>query len=82
MKRVWKPLDVGGLRLYSVRAQKMMENQKFYNQHFTVAATSPRHAAQLVVECGYGEPWLVTGHALNVLIPEDWWIDGVPDRPK
>lgn len=80
MKRTWKPLDVGGLRLYEVIASRPRTDQpgRFVTKHFIVAGDSPSHAAELVKKCGYDGEWSILGRALNVLIPEAWWNEGAP----
>lgn len=59
MKRIWRPLDVGGLRLYKVQVRYM--NEKGYDLHqgheCLVMANRPMHAANLVqkmVSFGFG----------------------------
>jgi len=79
-KRAWKPLDVDGLRLYEVQVYPTPFNpQKHQISRFLVMADSPRDAARLVEDGGY-EPreWIVTGRPITVLMPEEWWTDGVP----
>ena len=83
MNRVWKPLSVGGLRLYQVRRQYLGEPHGGDDeQRFVVAANSPTHAAQLIhkiyADAGQTEKFLITGRAMNVYMPQDWWEDGVP----
>lgn len=88
MKRVWKPLDVGYKRLYSVTLEYYDKQTSTYLHQGTkypklVMADSPKEAAELLhriyntnpdsqfrVEC--------KGHAIDVLIPESWWRDGIP----
>lgn len=87
MNRKWKPIDVGGLRLYQVYLDwKYKGEQHSHRESYIVAATAPRHAAKLIEDI-YKESyegneciayWYVTGHALNVLQPADWWDKGVP----
>jgi len=88
MNRIWKPLDVGGKRLYKVTLQYYTKDKglRVYGNHedpLLVFADSPRDAAAVVgkiynshesrirVEC--------YGHAVNVLMPESWWIEGIPE---
>jgi hypothetical protein len=80
MKRMWKPLDVGGFRLYEVTAQ-YISRPMVEKQRFIVPAKSPSDAARLITEmytrAGQGEMWDVFGKALNVYVPESWWTNGV-----
>ena len=85
MKRVWKPLDAGGLRLYEVNISgpDVRANHKgeWWHESRIVAAKSPSDAAHLIEQCGWreGNPSvIITGQALNVYQPESWWKDGVP----
>lgn len=84
MKRVWKPLDVGGLRLYEVL--RVFSSSKIKRtDHYVVAATCPAHAAQLIEQVykdteylpEFGQPF-IAARRLACYIPESWWIDGVP----
>lgn len=77
LKRVWKPLDVGGLRLYEVLATYPSARQP---TRYVVAASAPRDAVRYVDRCFAGvEPQPATaGFALNVLQPAEWWENGVP----
>jgi hypothetical protein len=81
MKRVWKPLDVGGLRLYEVRV--MFINHPQWNERHIVAGYSPTNAAERYKECVKGAIWEeephFSGHPLNILMPADWWESGAPD---
>lgn len=80
--RCWKPLGVGGLRLYKVSAYypPTRERVKSFTNEYIVAAKSPTHAANLVSECYKDcEPKpIIDGHALTVLQPKEWWENGVP----
>lgn len=86
-ERVWKPLDVGGLRLYDVILHCQWTGETgTRRKHYPVLARSPSHAAKLV-EGIYRETydnnqniscWYVTGHALNILMPAEWWEMGAP----
>jgi anti-sigma factor RsiW len=80
VKRVWKPLDVGGFRLYEVTARYVPRPQE-EKQAFIVPAKSPSDAARLIREmyerAGQGGYWDVFGKALNVYVPETWWTNGV-----
>jgi hypothetical protein len=81
MNRVWKPLDVGGLRLYEVRV--IFINHPQWNQSHIVAACSPTNAALIYERCVAGAIWEeephFSGHALNISMPADWWEKGAPD---
>ena len=82
MKRVWKPIGVGGMRLYRVKVVWTPSGTKDgHKEDYIVAANAPRHAAQLIEEM-YKEaaypPTIVTGEALNVYQPADWWESGIP----
>ncbi len=80
-KRVWKPLDVGGLRLYEVG---MYFNQHpEWNKKMIVAAKKPTHASFIVEEIYKDtefieKPYFI-GTALNILIPASWWEEGTPE---
>jgi len=76
MKRVWKPLDVGGLRLYRVVVHRVNID---WSKELIVAAKRPMHAAELVEKCGYNpREYIIMAYPLNILMPETWWIDGIP----
>lgn len=88
--RVWKPLDVGGLRLYMVVVDVYQaipgDASRYPKQRYelVVAAKSPRDAASLV-EPLYpestrraDEQWIIRGQAMTVYQPADWWTDGIP----
>jgi hypothetical protein len=88
MKRVWKPLDVGGQRLYEVYLYRQIKGKQ--GQHvktYVVAADSPSNAAKLIEERHEESlnnnpeisEWYVQGFALNILQPEEWWESGPPD---
>lgn len=80
MKRVWKPLDVGGLRLYKVIVYFV--NHPQWSKAEIVAATSPTHAADIYRHIHRDTVWVeepfIEGMALSVNIPEDWHTEGVP----
>lgn len=80
MKRVWKPLDVGGLRLYMVRI--CFNQHPEWDKDMIVAAKKPSHARDIVEEIYKDTPFIeqpyFIGFAFNVLMPESWWVDGVP----
>ena len=76
LRRVWKPLDIrDGMRLYKV-ALSFLDHQES-NYSVIVAAKSPSHAAELMRGIWKDDNVIVTGHALNVYIPEDWWENGI-----
>ena len=79
--RAWKPIDVGGLRLYRVAAD--YPGHPKWNRDYIVAALSPRDAVHRVRLCypeGPGTPQMdLMGFALNVLQPADWWTNGIPE---
>ena len=79
-RREWKPLDVGGLRLYEVRVY--FTNHPQWNEHHVIAAKSPTHAAEIYERIHKDTHWIekpyIKGYALNVLQPSDWWDEGVP----
>lgn len=86
IRRVWKPLDCGGKRLYSVTHQYYTGDgrQAYGNSEVPqlVMADSPRNAASLI-HAIYNQPGQslrveCRGHAVKILMPESWWIDGIP----
>ncbi len=91
MKRVWKPLDVGGKRLYAVKLEHFNKEtgQRAYGNlepPLLVLADSPRGAAKLVHDIyNYPETPIRTechGKAVKVFMPESWWNDGVPSEAE
>ena len=80
MHRVWKPLDVGGLRLY--RVTQSIPNHPDWKREFVVAAKTPTHARELIEaahkDAMYHEEPYYDGHALNIYMPADWWENGAP----
>lgn len=91
MQRVWKPIDIApGGRLYEVRLHWCMKKEyggTSGTELYVVAASAPMHAAE-IIEKIYKETydnnphmsyWGVTGHALNVLQPKDWWESDIPE---
>jgi hypothetical protein len=84
MKRVWKPLDVGGLRLYGVDLR--FTGHPEWDMAKVAAAQSPRHALELVMKAYIGQHWIVEptyyAHALDVLQPESWWTERRLDAHK
>ena len=81
MKRIWKPLDIApGFRLYEVR--EWYQHHPGWNRSHIIAASSPTHAVevwkQIYRETSFIEEPLVTGHALNVSQPADWWEEETP----
>lgn len=84
---VWKPLDMGGFRLYKVILHRYLKGQqRAKRDHYTVAASSPSQAAKIIEQrlkvSLDANPaishWHVTGHALDVLQPRHWYEEGVP----
>lgn len=91
MTRIWKPIDIApGGRLYEVRLHWCMKQEhggKQGTERYIVAASAPMHAAE-IIEKIYKETydsnphmsyWGVSGHALNVLQPKEWWESDVPE---
>lgn len=80
MERVWKPLSVGGLRLYQVEMKFM--NHPEWNKTLIVAAKKPSHAKQIIVDIYQDAMWEEAPHffgsALNIYMPNTWWEDGIP----
>lgn len=81
-KRVWKPVDIGGLRLYEVT--QTFPNRPNWKRDFVVAAHSPSEAAR-IVEASYegamfkdGIQPNYRGYALNVCQPAEWAEEGIP----
>ena len=75
--RVWKPLEVGGLRLYQVSAYK---DCGILFAVYIVADKSGSEAARYVEDvCLKGVPYsFAIGQSLDVLMPADWWENGTP----
>ena len=87
MKRIWKPLDVGGKRLYAVRLEYFAKDTGYrvfgnVESPLLVMANSPRAAARLVHKIyNLADSPIRTecyGKATTVLMPESWWQDGIP----
>ena len=81
MKRVWKPLSVGRLRIYQVEMKFM--NHPEWNKTLIVVARKPSHATKLVQDIYQNTEWMEEephffGSALNVYMPKSWWDEGVP----
>jgi hypothetical protein len=87
-KRVWKPLDFAGLRLYRVVLSYTLKNfnpPRTTTKHYIVAATRPREAASLVEdevrESYEGNSdiayWNVAGYPVEVLQPIEWTENGI-----
>lgn len=74
-KRVWKPLDINGLRLYQVRYFFLAHPA--WDEVAIVAATSPTHARRLIEEMHAETEWIekpmLRASALNVYMPESWF---------
>ena len=84
MKRVWKPLDYMGLRLYEVRIG--WENMGHIMRRI-VAAKSPSHAARIIraVFVGSDSEHVpnITANPLSVNQPEEWFNqEPAEDRVK
>lgn len=78
MKRVLKPLDINGLRLYRVRVS--FEGHPEHGYAIIVASTSPSSARKIVERMDKGISWgdtppTYTGLPLNVLQPDSWQED-------
>lgn len=81
-RRVWKPIDLGGLRLYRVTVSfRIGSHYTRQNRAYTVAAKTPTDAARRVRECYEGREGDAHfhGEALNVLQPASWWDAGPPE---
>lgn len=74
MKRVWKPLDVGGLRLYRVAVYAVGGRE---GKDVIVAAKRPRHAEELMSRI-YPPGFTISAYPLSVYQPVGWWTEGVP----
>jgi hypothetical protein len=86
LKRVWKPLDAGGLRLYEVLRVMLWKDGHTDTVKTLVMAKSPKQASALMEEIYKGAEWhpnmasvSFVGRAIYVLIPEAWWQDGIPN---
>jgi hypothetical protein len=81
--RVWKPLDVGGKRLYEVVEIWPRADGREHRNRSLVVATSPSAAVEAFARHVYRDipeqdrP-IVFANAINVLMPKSWWEDGVP----
>jgi hypothetical protein len=82
--RVWKPLDVGGKRLYEVvEIWPRADGRSEHRNRSLVIATSPSAAVEVFARHVYRDipeqdrP-IILGKAINVLMPKSWWEDGVP----
>lgn len=75
MERVWKPLNVNGMRLYRVKLN--FPNFPECNVCHIVAAKSPDGAARLIEQITKAGDWIeepiITGHHLNIYQPASWW---------
>jgi len=87
MDRVWKPLDAGGKRLYSVSCEYFDKDtgSRLYagtEPPKLVMADSPRQAASFVYKVMNSPEYTIRvecyGKAVNVLMPKSWWEDGIP----
>lgn len=76
LKRVWKPLDVDGLRLYKVLASFYGADQmRTEVVTYIIAATSPAAAREIAEKCYRDcrpQPSF-RAEPLNVNQPVDWW---------
>lgn len=90
MKRVWKPLDVGMKRLYSVTLEYFTkEGKRAYGNTEPpklVMADSPSNATEIMDRL-YNPPGQEIraecyGKAVNVCMPKSWWEDGTPEKVK
>jgi hypothetical protein len=74
MKRVWKPIDLNGLRLYKVRIT--FPNHPLWNQEKVVAARSAASDGDLIRQTNAETIWReepdIKGFALMVYQPEKW----------
>lgn len=79
--RVWKPIDIGGLRLYRVTVSfRIGTHYVRQNRAYTVAAKTPTDAVKRLRQCFDecdGDAHF-HGEALAVLQPASWWYDEVP----
>ena len=88
MKRVWKPLDVGGYRLYKVTVKYYTREGRDLHQayDYLVIASRPKHAASLLQhisdDADDGGPIRVEckGEAVQVLMPKSWREHGIPSE--
>jgi hypothetical protein len=73
-QRIWRPLDVNGLRLYKVTLY--FHNHPLWNETLIVAAKSPSEARRLIEKAHDETVWvetpIVTGEALVVYQPKEW----------
>ena len=81
MERSWKPLSVGGLRLYQVNMN--FHKHPEWNKILIVAARKPSHAVRLIEDIYKNTEWMdgephFFGSALNIYMPKSWWDDGIP----
>lgn len=76
LKRVWKPLDVDGLRLYKVEGSFYgIDHMRTELVTYVIAATSPTIAREIAQACYAGcrpQPSFVA-KPLHVSQPVDWW---------
>jgi hypothetical protein len=87
MKRAWKPLDVGGKRLYAVTTEYFKDGNQLHpgsTPPSLVMADSPRDAARILSRinerAGHSPDIRIECHgkAINVLMPAIWWEEGIP----
>lgn len=81
MKRIWAPLDLHGLRLYSVL--QAFPNHSNWDKTYIVPAKSPTHAAKIIEDAYSTADFLETpyykGMALRIFQPESWVNGSAPD---
>lgn len=89
MKRIWKPLDVRGMRLFRVMRTIRWKGRKFEYDTFLVMSQSPSAAANLLQGTYPKEDWdpsiidiSYIGHAVNIYMPEAWWMKGASDKQR
>lgn len=83
MERAWKPLSVGGMRLYQVEMKFRLHPE--WNKTLIVVARKPLHAEKLIRDIHKNTEWMEEepsfwGSALNVFMPKSWWDDGIPGQ--
>lgn len=84
MSTAWKPIGVGGFRLYKVVVFfPETELIKASRKHVIAVGRTPTDAATRVLETYRSMPNFADiyakGFALNILQPASWWGEGVPE---